>query len=582
MVSIFSRTPGATLYYSFDPLVEFATVVTACLVGRPCDPTPRLVPVAVTPAWVAYTDPIAISSNSVLKAKAEKPGYLPNFACAPYELPRLPRPEFIPAKGPIANGTFVAISSPVPSATIRYTLDGTEPAKESLAYSAPLRLNGPTRLKARAFQEGFNESFTKYTYYRSLPKLPSRCTNSWELPHLKLTGIAGADRPVWITHAGDGTRRLFFVEQPGAIRIVGKSAAFLDLRGPAQALPPCVFIDPLVPPASPARNVSAVSVAFPPDYDSKAYFYVSYFAPDGTLVVSRFTALANPDVADADSEQPLASFHDIGCHGGQLVFSLDGTLYLNVAGPIANAVLPGLERDLNALSGKMLPILNENGLPLTNEVAETFWPFDRYFPATNCSAVGGVFSHGSSCRMDGLYLYGDSSGAIRGLKPTGPNWEDHLLARPQITVDVSFSVIDRFFEQRPFRISAFGEDEEGRLYVANYGTTIATLIQDPYWHVVESIGGGGIYLIEDDLLVFSVRQQLESKKRLRLEWQSAPGMSYRVQVSTDLVHWKNFRGPVQGTGGILSMKNVPVEKGARRFYRVVATSGKNPPQSPED
>ena len=46
---------------------------------------------------------------------------------------------------------------------------------------------------------------------------------------------AGLDSPVFATHAGDGTRRLFVVERPGRIRVVAGGALlrrpFLDIVG---------------------------------------------------------------------------------------------------------------------------------------------------------------------------------------------------------------------------------------------------------------------------------------------------------------------------------------------------------------
>ena len=55
-------------------------------------------------------------------------------------------------------------------------------------------------------------------------------------PSIHLTPLvtAGLERPLFLTHAGDASRRLFVVEQPGAIRIIEQGvlqkAPFLDLR----------------------------------------------------------------------------------------------------------------------------------------------------------------------------------------------------------------------------------------------------------------------------------------------------------------------------------------------------------------
>src|SRR5262245_47868101 len=47
-------------------------------------------------------------------------------------------------------------------------------------------------------------------------------------------------------------------------------------------------------------------------------------------------------------------------------------------------------------------------------------------------------------------------------------------------------------------------------------------------------------------------QSLDATKRLKLEWQSAPGCSYQLQSSTDLITWADFLDPRTGTGGVLS------------------------------
>jgi hypothetical protein len=47
-----------------------------------------------------------------------------------------------------------------PDATIRYTLDGTVPTTSDLLYEKPIRLTGPTILRAAAFRPGFTKSIT--------------------------------------------------------------------------------------------------------------------------------------------------------------------------------------------------------------------------------------------------------------------------------------------------------------------------------------------------------------------------------------------------------------------------------------
>ncbi len=55
--------------------------------------------------------------------------------------------------------TAVTLTSPNPGATIRYTLDGSEPTATSPVYAEPLRLDRTTTVKARAFATGLDDHF---------------------------------------------------------------------------------------------------------------------------------------------------------------------------------------------------------------------------------------------------------------------------------------------------------------------------------------------------------------------------------------------------------------------------------------
>ena len=65
----------------------------------------------------------------------------------------------------------VTLTSPNPGATIRYTLDGTEPTAASPAYTAPLVLDRTTTVKARAFAPGLDDRFVAAaTFTRAEPR----------------------------------------------------------------------------------------------------------------------------------------------------------------------------------------------------------------------------------------------------------------------------------------------------------------------------------------------------------------------------------------------------------------------------
>ena len=70
------------------------------------------------------------------------------------------------------------------------------------------------------------------------------------------------------THAGDGSGRLFVVEQPGRIRIV-KNGVLLGTP----------FLNILTADVRTGGERGLLSLAFHPIYATNGYFYVMYTAP---------------------------------------------------------------------------------------------------------------------------------------------------------------------------------------------------------------------------------------------------------------------------------------------------------------
>ena len=67
-------------------------------------------------------------------------------------------PTFSPAACSFYPATNVTLSCATSGATIRYTLDGSDPTSESAEYTAPIALSATTTVKARAFATGKNPS----------------------------------------------------------------------------------------------------------------------------------------------------------------------------------------------------------------------------------------------------------------------------------------------------------------------------------------------------------------------------------------------------------------------------------------
>lgn len=164
--------------------------------------------------------------------------------------------------------------------------------------------------------------------------------------------IAAVEKPTHVTHAGDGSRRLFITEQKGRILLVKDgtrlSETFLDIR---ERVGCC-------------GERGLLSIAFPPGYPAKRYFYVNYTDRAGDTVVSRFRTSKDPDRADPASEelvlavkQPFANHN-----GGQLAFGPDGYLYIGMGdGGAANDPF-GNGQKMSTLLGKLLRIDVESGV----------------------------------------------------------------------------------------------------------------------------------------------------------------------------------------------------------------------------
>src|SRR6266487_4250176 len=181
--------------------------------------------------------------------------------------------------------------------------------------------------------------------------------------------IGGFTHPTHLASARDGSGRLFVVEQPGRIRIIKNGALF-----------PTPFLDITAHIGPVAGSRGLLSVAFPPDYADKQHFYVNYIIPPvgcsvgcgGILVIARYHITANPDIADANSEEIVLSDGPFPDHwGGELAFGpLDGYLYFGLGtGSSGNPDNGG--QDLSVLRGKIMRIDVESGNPTTYTIPAT-------------------------------------------------------------------------------------------------------------------------------------------------------------------------------------------------------------------
>jgi hypothetical protein len=166
--------------------------------------------------------------------------------------------------------------------------------------------------------------------------------------HLGLTAVAnGLSSPLLVTNAGDGSKRLFIVEQTGGVRIV-KDGTLL-------AAP---FID-LSRSVSHGGEQGLLGLAFHPSYETNGKLYLSYTDVKGTSVIREYrVSSSNPDRVDGSSGRTILRVAQPyeNHNGGHIAFGPDGYLYIGL-GDGGSGSDPG-NRAQSALTllGKMLRI----------------------------------------------------------------------------------------------------------------------------------------------------------------------------------------------------------------------------------
>jgi glucose/arabinose dehydrogenase len=318
---------------------------------------------------------------------------------------------------------------------------------------------------------------------------------------------AGLASPLFVAGAGDGSDRLFVVEQGGRIRILrdGRLLAqpFLDI----------------------AERISAggerglLGLAFHPGFGGdERRFYVDYTDLRGDTVVAEYLATDEPDLADPDSERILLKVDQPfpNHNGGALAFGPDGKLYIATGDGGSGGDPQDNGQRLDTLLGKLLrvdvdrvgagPEIWAYGLRnpwrisfdrLTGDlwigdVGQGAWEeIDRakagegaranygwrlmegrhcFRPSTGCDQSGLVlpiaeYSHEDGCSVTGGYVYrGDASPALRGVYVFGDFCSGTIWGLAAGGPDLQEPFV---LAQTDHAISSFGEDEAGEVYLTD-------------------------------------------------------------------------------------------------------------------
>jgi len=173
------------------------------------------------------------------------------------------------------------------------------------------------------------------------------------------------ENPVLITHAGDGSNRLFVVEQAGRIRVFPNDAA-------VRADEVVVFLNKTAEVLS-GGELGMLGLAFDPDYAANGFFYVNYTLDNPRRSrIARFRVSADPARAAPESETVLLEFEQpfANHNGGALAFGPDGMLYA-ASGDGGSAGDPqNNAQRLDTLLGKVLRIAPDGSIPSDNPFAD--------------------------------------------------------------------------------------------------------------------------------------------------------------------------------------------------------------------
>jgi glucose/arabinose dehydrogenase len=157
-------------------------------------------------------------------------------------------------------------------------------------------------------------------------------------------------RPVDLQHAGDGTNRLFVVEQDGVVRVFTNRT---DVRASE------VFLDIQKKVDTGGNEMGLLGLAFSPRFKTDRTFFVDYTASKWSrriTRVARFTMKRDASAADPGSEDAVIEIGQpwSNHNGGQVAFGPDGMLYIAMGDGGSGGDPQGNGQNRGALLGKIL------------------------------------------------------------------------------------------------------------------------------------------------------------------------------------------------------------------------------------
>lgn len=182
---------------------------------------------------------------------------------------------------------------------------------------------------------------------------PAHTTDGhWEVDLVSVVR-QGLEQPVYLTHATDGSRRLYAVEQPGRIRILQD-----------RTLLPLPFLD-ITKRVLAGGERGLLGLAFHPQYSRNGRFFVHYTRkPDGATVIAEYHRGSNATSSSPEERILLIIPQPYPNHnGGMIAFGPDGYLYIGLGDGGSAGDPENRAQDPDALLGKILRIDVDRGDP---------------------------------------------------------------------------------------------------------------------------------------------------------------------------------------------------------------------------
>jgi glucose/arabinose dehydrogenase len=363
-----------------------------------------------------------------------------------------------------------------------------------------------------------------FNFARAFILRPASTTGQYKLVEV----VSGLTNPIYLTDAGDGSGRLFVVEQDGLIRVI-QNGQIVE--------PPFLDVKALVSRGGSEQGL--LGMAFHPQYAENGQFFINYTDVNGnTMVVRYHVSSDNPNRADASSaetvikvDQPYANHN-----AGQLAFGPDSYLYLGLGDGGSAGDPHGNGQNGHALLGKMLRLDVDSGDPYSippdnpfvsnPDFAPEIWAyglrnpwrysfdratgdlyigdvgqnqyeeidfqpagsrggenygwniFEASHPFQSGQATGAImpiaeYSHADGCSITGGYVYrGAALPDLVGVYLFADFCSGTIWATQRDSGDAWQT---RVLMNSGKPISSFGEDEAGELYIVNYGGSILRL-----------------------------------------------------------------------------------------------------------